>query len=62
MVGISRKFGLNKPPDQRLDQSILSALSAVENGINILRVHDVKETRLAVDNWLASRNHLKQKF
>ena len=56
MIGISRKFGLNKAPDQRLKESISLALIAIEKGINILRVHDVAETKFALNDWLVSRN------
>ena len=62
MIGVSRKFGLHKAPDQRLKESISFALSAIDKGVKILRVHDVAETRLAVDNWMVESNHLKQKF
>ena len=62
MIGVSRKFGLHKAPDQRLKESISFALSAIDKGVKILRVHDVAETRLAVDNWIVESNHLKQKF
>ena len=59
MVGISRKFGLHKAPNQRLKESISMALKAVEKGIKILRVHDVAETRRALDDWISARNDLK---
>jgi len=49
LVGTSRKSFLGKilgdaPPDQRLSGSIASAVIAVMNGANIVRVHNVKET------------------
>ena len=62
MVGISRKFGLRKASDNRLKESISLALEAVKNGISILRVHDVAETRRALDGLIAERNDMKQKF
>ena len=62
MVGISRKFGLHKAPDQRLKESISMALKAVSKGVKILRVHDVAETRSALNEWISVRNDLKQKF
>ena len=62
MVGISRKFGLHKAPDQRLKESISLALKAVSKGVKILRVHDVAETRSALNEWVSVRNDLKQKF
>ena len=62
MVGVSRKFGLHKASDHRLEESISLALKAVQNGISILRVHDVAETRRALDGLIAERNDMKQKF
>ena len=59
MVGVSRKFGRYKLPDQRLEESLSLALKAVDRGTNILRVHDVAATRQAVDNWVLDRNELK---
>ena len=54
LVGTSRKsflvtqFGEAKPEDQ-LEGSISTAIEAYLNGAQILRVHDVKETRQAID-------------
>jgi dihydropteroate synthase len=62
MVGVSRKFGLHKASDHRLKESISLALKAVQNGISILRVHDVAATRHALDGLIAERNDMKQKF
>jgi dihydropteroate synthase len=59
MVGVSRKFGMNKASTRRLNESISLGLLAVEKGIKILRVHDVGETRCALNSWLADRNGLK---
>lgn len=59
MVGVSRKFGLHKAPNERLKESTSMALKAVEKGIKILRVHDVAETRSALDEWIFTRNDLK---
>jgi dihydropteroate synthase len=49
LVGTSRKSFLGKilgdvPPEKRLSGSVASAIVAVMNGANIVRVHDVKET------------------
>ncbi|WP_075187669.1 dihydropteroate synthase [Teredinibacter haidensis] len=48
LVGVSRKsmIGrlLNREPEQRLAGSLALAFIAVQNGANILRVHDVVET------------------
>ncbi|MEE2745245.1 MAG: dihydropteroate synthase [Pseudomonadota bacterium] len=52
MVGVSRKFGLAKPPKERLKESISLALRSVERGCQILRVHDVPETRQALDQMM----------
>ena len=53
LVGASRKafIGkiLNLTSDQRLEGSLAVAVAAVLAGANIIRVHDVKETRRAVD-------------
>jgi len=48
LVGLSRKFGKYKPPKERLPESLALAIKSVVNGANILRVHDVKETRAAL--------------
>ena len=36
------------PPLERLEGSLAAALTAVRNGANIIRVHDVKETVAAI--------------
>ena len=59
MVGVSRKFGLQKPSRKRLNESISIALHCLNQGAKILRVHDVRQTKVAVQNWLVSRNFLK---
>src|SRR5690606_17970839 len=52
MAGISRKSMLGmitgNPVDQRVHESIAAAMLAVMNGVNIMRVHDVKATRDAL--------------
>ncbi len=56
LLGVSRK-GLTgdldraRPPKQRLAGSIATALHALGQGVQILRVHDVAETRQAIDVW-----------
>ena len=56
LLGISRK-GLageedrERPPRERLPGSLAAALAALDQGIHILRVHDVAETRQAVAVW-----------
>lgn len=58
LVGASRKTfiggltGVEAPPD-RLAGSVSAALAAAAQGAQILRVHDVKATREALDVWLA---------
>ncbi len=51
LVGLSRKFGLDKPPAERLELSLSLARKALDNGARILRVHDVAETKSMVDAW-----------
>jgi dihydropteroate synthase len=58
LVGASRKSFIahvtaDAPADRRLGGSLAAALAARERGCQILRVHDVAETRQAVD--LAAR-------
>jgi dihydropteroate synthase len=52
LVGASRKSFIGKildlPIEKRLEGSLATAVSAVLNGANIVRVHDVKETKYAV--------------
>lgn len=58
LVGTSRKSFIGKvldgaPADERLSGSIATAILAVEKGIRILRVHDVKPTVDALKVWAA---------
>ena len=56
LVGVSRKsmigqiLGLEKT-HERVTGSVALALMAVQRGAKILRVHDVLETRQAIDMW-----------
>ncbi|MDH3473583.1 MAG: dihydropteroate synthase [Rhodospirillales bacterium] len=56
LLGVSRK-GLTgdqdraRPPRHRLAGSLATALHALNQGVQILRVHDVAETRQALDVW-----------
>ena len=50
LVGTSRKFFLGGKLEDRLEGSIETGLLSVQNGANILRVHDIKETARALDN------------
>ena len=54
LVGVSRKFGRkNDAPEDRLAASIAAGMAAVGEGAGILRVHDVAETRQALDVWMS---------
>ena len=60
LAGWSRKSSLgwamgNGPPGERLIASVAAALIAVERGARVVRVHDVKETRQALQIWSAQR-------
>ncbi len=53
LVGVSRKSFIGKitgvDVDQRLYGSLSSALWCVTQGVDIIRVHDIKETKQAID-------------
>ena len=56
VLGVSRKSFIGKlshdeAPKQRLAGSLAAALAGVARGAHILRVHDVAETRQALDVW-----------
>ena len=58
MVGVSRKSTIarlsrGEPPEARLPGSLAAALSGVQQGVQILRVHDAAETRQALALWQA---------
>jgi dihydropteroate synthase len=58
LVGLSRKSTIGQvsggaPVEQRLPGSLAGALQAVRQGVQILRVHDVAETKQAVAIWQA---------
>ena len=58
LLGASRKsfvgrLGAGAPAPTRLPGSLAAALAAVARGANIVRVHDVAETRQALDVWEA---------
>jgi dihydropteroate synthase len=57
LAGLSRKSMIGqltgKPLEQRMAGSIAAALSAVEQGARIVRVHDVAETVDAISVWQA---------
>lgn len=54
LIGTSRKSFLreisdSKNPKNRLISSVITALECIKNGANIVRVHDVKETKEAIE-------------
>ena len=56
MIGVSRKSFIGeiiseRLPSARLSGSIAAMLKIVSNGVNIVRVHDVKETVDAMKVW-----------
>jgi dihydropteroate synthase len=58
VLGVSRKsmiarLSLGEPPEARLPGSLAAALFAVQQGVQILRVHDVAKTRQALAVWRA---------
>ena len=58
LVGVSRKSSIGRlgggvPVEERLPGSIAGALQALRQGAQILRVHDVAETKQAVAIWQA---------
>ena len=58
LVGVSRKSMIGaitgrEVPAERVAGSIAAALFAVQQGAKIVRVHDVKETRDALNVWQA---------
>lgn len=58
MVGASRKFGRLEAgllPQGRIGGSLAAALHAVDNGVQLIRVHDIAETKQALGVWRAIR-------
>jgi dihydropteroate synthase len=58
VIGVSRKSTIarlskGEPPHGRLPGSLAAALSAVQQGVQVVRVHDVAETRHALTVWRA---------
>ena len=63
MLGVSRKAFVagaqgSLAAEQRLPGSLAAALAAVGEGVQLLRVHDVAETRQALSVWNAVRSPL----
>jgi len=60
LLGVSRKSFIGeiaKEPsaDKRMFGSIAVALEGVRQGVQMLRVHDIRETKQAIDLWHATR-------
>jgi len=57
LVGLSRKKSIGditgRKVDERVAGSVAAALLAVQNGANLVRVHDVRETVDAIKVWRA---------
>ena len=61
VLGVSRKSFIGhlsgdiggERAEDRLGGSLAAALAGVDRGVSILRVHDVAQTRQAVDVWMA---------
>lgn len=58
LLGVSRKrfigaLGNTPEPDRRAPGSIAAALAGVAQGVQLLRIHDVAETRAALSVWQA---------
>ena len=61
LLGVSRKtfigaLSRGEPPDGRLAGSLAAALAGLDRGVQVLRVHDVAETRQAVAVWQGLRD------
>ena len=61
LMALSRKSSIGavtgvKNAAERVVGSVTGALLAVERGAQLVRVHDVKATREALDVWLATKN------
>lgn len=50
-IGRSSSEPASAPPKERLGGSLAAALAALDQGAQLLRIHDVKETRQAVAIW-----------
>ena len=60
LLGASRKrfigtLGGGQSAQDRVPGSLAVALAALEHGVQMLRVHDVDETRQAITLWRAAR-------
>lgn len=55
LVGPSRKSFLGGALNERMQPSLDAALSALQNGADIIRMHDVKESREMLDSFIKTR-------
>ena len=58
MYGVSNKKFLGEilgidDPNKRVNASVITALLLLINGVNLLRVHNVKETKEMLNLWRA---------
>jgi dihydropteroate synthase len=53
MLGVSRKLGVGAAPRDRVPASVAGALWGISQGAQIIRLHDVAETRQAFRVWQA---------
>ena len=58
LLGVSRKALIGGEqrrltPKERLPGSLAAAMYALDQGVQILRVHDVRESRQVIDLWRA---------
>lgn len=65
LIGVSRKSFIGKllgdiPPEERIYGSIGAAIAAVRNGADIVRVHDVRATREALNLYQEIVNYLSE--
>lgn len=61
LLGVSRKsfiarLSQEEPPKDRLPGSLAAALAGLDQGVQIVRVHDVAETAQAIAVWRAMRD------
>ena len=49
LLGTSRKFMINRPPDQRLEATAATVAIGIANGNDMVRVHDVQQMVLVYD-------------
>ena len=67
VLGVSRKrfigrLSREEPPKARVSGSIAAGLAGLDRGVQMLRVHDLAETRQAVSVWSAVRHGADRLF